>query len=88
MATMTHEHEVLDLEKQFWQAIRDKDLDAALRLTDDPCILTGSQGVMQIGREQFMDMMKGANFTLHRFAFQGEPRYACCGTTWRLSLTR
>ncbi len=31
------EQELLALEKQYWQAIKDKDADAAMRLSDDPC---------------------------------------------------
>jgi len=39
------EQELLALEKQYWQAIKDKDADAAMRLSDDPCIVTGAQRV-------------------------------------------
>jgi hypothetical protein len=37
--------ELLTLEKRYWQAIQNNDLEAALDLTDDPCIVTGAQGV-------------------------------------------
>ena len=39
MATKAIEAELLDLEKRYWQAIKDQDVDAAMRLTDEPCIL-------------------------------------------------
>ncbi|CAN7569682.1 hypothetical protein LJR225_004235 [Phenylobacterium sp. LjRoot225] len=39
------ERELLGLETQFWNAMKTKDIDAALRLTDEPCIVTGAQGV-------------------------------------------
>jgi len=74
MATLTQEHEVLELEQKYWQAIQDNDVDTAVRLTDDPCMLAGAQGVMQVGREQFREMMTQGNFTLHRFALKGEPQ--------------
>ena len=61
------EKELIDLEQRYWQAIQDKDVDAALRLTDDPCIVAGAQGVAQINREAFAAMMKGASWTLDRF---------------------
>jgi ketosteroid isomerase-like protein len=61
------EKELLDLEKQYWQAIKDKDIDAAVRLTDEPSIVAGAQGVAQINREAFAAMMRGAKWTLHRF---------------------
>ena len=42
------EREFLDLEKQLRQAIRDRDVDAAMRLTRDPCIIAGAQGVRRV----------------------------------------
>lgn len=65
--TQTIEQELLDLENRFWQAIKDKNVDAALELTDFPCIVAGSQGIGSIDQKTFAAMMKGANYTLHRF---------------------
>ena len=48
MTTQTVEHELLELEKQYWQALKDKDADTALRLTDESCIVVGAQGVGRI----------------------------------------
>jgi uncharacterized protein (TIGR02246 family) len=61
------EQELLDLENQYWQAIKDRDADAAMRLTDDPCIVTGARGVARIGRQAVGDMLKSAQYTLHDF---------------------
>jgi uncharacterized protein (TIGR02246 family) len=61
------EQELLVLEKQYWQAIKDKDAEAATRLSDDPCILTGAQGVARIGREAIGGMLKASQYTLHCF---------------------
>jgi hypothetical protein len=49
MATTTAEQELLKLEEQYWQAIKDKDLDAAMRLTDDASIITGHRAHRQAG---------------------------------------
>jgi uncharacterized protein (TIGR02246 family) len=70
MATKTIEAEVLDLEKRYWQALKDQDVDAALRLTDEPCILTGAQGVGLIDRKTFAAMMKAASYTLNSFVLK------------------
>ena len=67
MATTTVEQELIDLEKQYWQAIQDKDADAAMRLSDDPCIVTGAQGVARIDRKALAGMLAGSSFTLHDF---------------------
>jgi hypothetical protein len=67
MATNNIERELLALERQYWQAIKDKDVDAAIRLSDDPCIVTGAQGVGAIDRESLAAMMKQAQYTLDAF---------------------
>jgi limonene-1,2-epoxide hydrolase len=67
MTTQTIEAELLDLEKRFWQALKDKDVDAATRLTDFPCIVTGAQGVGSIDQKTFTTMLKAAPYTLNRF---------------------
>ena len=72
MATLTRERELIELETQYWQAIKDKDAAAALRLTDDPCIVAGAQGVASIDHRMFEAMMSTGAWTLHKFAFEGD----------------
>ena len=59
------EAQLLDHEKQYWQAIKNRDVQAAMRLTDDPCIVTGAQGVARITREAFAGMLQAGGWTLH-----------------------
>lgn len=61
------EAQLLDLEKQYWQAIKDRDVQAAMRLTDDPCIVTGAQGVARISQKAFASMLQAGGWTLHQF---------------------
>jgi uncharacterized protein (TIGR02246 family) len=67
MASSPVEQELLELEKKYWQAIKDKDADAAIRLSDDSCIVTGAQGVARINGEALARMMDAASHTLHDF---------------------
>lgn len=67
MTAKTVEQELLALEKQYWQAIKDKDAEAAMRLTDDPCLVTGAQGIARIDRQALGNMMKTAPYTLRDF---------------------
>lgn len=67
MTTKTVEAELLELEKRYWQAIKDRDVDAAIRLTDEPCVVTGAQGMGVIDRKTMGAMLKTASYTLHRF---------------------
>ena len=69
MPEKTIEAQLLDLEKQYWQAIRDRDVQAAMRLTDDPCIVTGAQGVARITQKAFVAMLQAGGWTLHSFEF-------------------
>jgi ketosteroid isomerase-like protein len=73
MATNSPERELLDLEKQYWCAIQERDIDTVMRLTDDSCILTGAQGVSRIDKKMLERMMTGAPWTLNEFAFAEEP---------------
>ena len=60
MATKTIEKDLIALEKRFWQAIKDGDVDAAVDLADDDCIVAGPQGVERIDKATFAAMMKSA----------------------------
>ena len=61
------EAKLMDYEKQYWQAIKDRDVPAAMRLTDDPCIITGAQGVARITKTAFAGMLQAGGWTLHEF---------------------
>jgi ketosteroid isomerase-like protein len=67
MADKALTQELLDLEKKYWQALKDQDVDTAMRLTDDECIVTGAQGVNRLNRQVLGDMMRNAPYTLHDF---------------------
>ena len=61
------EAQLLSLEKEYWKAIMDRDVQAAMRLTDDPCIVTGAQGVARINHQAFANMLQAGGWTLHSF---------------------
>jgi hypothetical protein len=72
--TKTVEKELLGLEKQYWQAIKDKDVDAAMRLSDDPCIVAGAQGIGSLDRKSLGGMMRAASYTLNDFKFSDDAK--------------
>ena len=67
MTPQAAEKELVQLEKRYWQAMKEKDVDAAMRLTDDPCIITGAQGIARIDHETFKGMMTGAEWSLNDY---------------------
>jgi ketosteroid isomerase-like protein len=79
MATKTIESELLGLEKRYWQAIKDKDIDAAMRLTDDPCIVAGARGIARVDRQKFVTIMKAAPYTLHEFEIKDDAEVRLLG---------
>jgi uncharacterized protein (TIGR02246 family) len=67
MDTATVEKELVVLEEGYWTALKERNAEAAARLTDFPCLITGPQGVGRIGREAFTAMMNDPRYTLERF---------------------
>jgi hypothetical protein len=61
------EKEVLALEQQYWQAIKDGDAAQSARMSDDPCIVTGAQGVGRIDRPTLERMFSTAKWKLTGF---------------------
>ena len=67
MANTTLERELLGLENQYWQAMKEKDADAAMSLTDEECIVSGAQGVSRITRRLLSNLLANAPYTLQSF---------------------
>lgn len=61
------ERELLELERRYWQALQDGDAATALKLSDDPCIVTGAQGVAAIDRQSMAGMLRQAKWKLDGF---------------------
>jgi len=72
--------ELLTLEKQYWQAIQKNDFETALDLTDDPCIVTGAQGVASIDRSRFREMMQSANYKIEDVYFDPDVQIRVLGS--------
>jgi hypothetical protein len=79
MVTGTVEKALLELEKSYWKALRDNDVDTVLRLTDDPCILTGAQGVRSIDRETMASLMNATPYTMHTFRLDDDAEVRMLG---------
>ena len=67
MTTSTVEQEIIELETEYWRAIRNKDTDALLRLTDDPCLVSGAQGIRSIDHKTFIEMARSPAWELRAF---------------------
>jgi hypothetical protein len=58
---------LLDLEKQYWDAMINKDVRKATRLSADPCIVVGAQGVSSLDRKTMGRMTQDDSWKLDRF---------------------
>jgi hypothetical protein len=72
MATTTATLELLDLERRFWDAMKDKDAQSAQRMTDDQCIVVGAQGVSSINPATMAKMTTEGEWELERYTFDDQ----------------
>ena len=64
----TADNELTQLEKQYWQALKDKDAKACAELCDDPSLVAGAQGVSSITKEQMAAMVQqGGRYLLEEY---------------------
>jgi ketosteroid isomerase-like protein len=61
------EQQLIGLEKQYWDAMVTKDVDTAVRMSDEPVYLAGAQGVSQISNEQYRHLMQDGKWVLHSY---------------------
>jgi hypothetical protein len=64
MATLRIEEELLELERRYWQAMQDGDVDTAVKLTDFPCIVSGASGIGAVDKTTFTAMMKNPRYEI------------------------
>ena len=74
ISTNAHEQELLDVERRFWNALQEKDADAASSLTDDQCVIVGAQGVMAIDAKTMAKMTSDAPWELQHFTLDEQAR--------------
>jgi hypothetical protein len=72
MRQPTNERELLDLEREFWNAMLAKDARRAQEMTDDQCIIVGAQGVSAIDGPTMAQLTKSSDWTLEDFEFDEE----------------
>lgn len=63
----TTEGQLADLERKYWDAMVAKDVDAAVRMSDDPVYLAGAQGISEISIDQYRRLMTDGKWTLHSY---------------------
>src|SRR5262245_16732473 len=67
MATKTMHQALLGLETRYWEALKAKNVEAAVELTADPCVVVGAQGVGRVDTSMYELMMRYASWTIVDF---------------------
>jgi hypothetical protein len=67
MATTSNtiETEILDLERRYWQAMRERDVRTAVALTDFPCLVAGASGARSVDQATYEKMLTGGSWRIH-----------------------
>ena len=69
MATIAKTQELLENERRFWNAMRDKDGEATSEMTNDRCLVVGAQGVSAIDPPTMERLTKEGDWELERYTF-------------------
>ena len=72
MTAASTTHELLEQERRFWNAMKEKDAGAAGRMTDDGCIIVGAQGVSAIDRQTMEKLTDEGQWELEEYTFDDE----------------
>jgi len=68
-ATTERTRALLENERRFWNAMRDKDGKAASEMTADNCIVVGAQGVSAVDPKTMERLTKEGDWELERYTF-------------------
>jgi hypothetical protein len=60
------DQELIELEKQYWEAIRNRDGATATRLSDARCLVIGPQGIGKLDRAALAGLVENAPYELKR----------------------
>ena len=69
MTATTRTQELLENERRFWDAMREKDGEAAAEMTHDHCIVVGAQGVSAVDKQTMARLTKEGDWELERYTF-------------------
>lgn len=58
MNNAPNKQEIFSLEKKYWDAMRNNDVEAAVSLTKFPCVVTSPKGAKRITEAQYRQMMQ------------------------------
>jgi hypothetical protein len=73
-STNAHEQELVEVERRFWNAMKEKDASTASELTDDQCVVVGAQGVSAIDAKTMAKLTAEGTWELEHYSFDDQAR--------------
>lgn len=73
-STSADEQELVEAERRFWNAMKEKDASTAGALTDEQCVVVGAQGVSAIDAKTMAKMTTEGTWKLEHYAFDEQAR--------------
>ncbi|MFL5617618.1 MAG: nuclear transport factor 2 family protein [Gemmatimonadaceae bacterium] len=73
-STHIHEQELMDVERRFWNAMKEKDAATASAMTDDQCVIVGAQGVSAIDAPTMGKLTREGKWELEQYSFDDQRR--------------
>ncbi len=70
---------LLACEKRYWKAMKDNDVDAAVALTDFPCIVAGAQGVSSVDEPSFRKIMTSSRREIRKVSIGDDAQVRMLG---------
>ena len=55
------QNDILGLEKKYWDAMKNNDVEAAVKMTKFPCVITSTKGAQRVEEKDYRKMMESAN---------------------------
>ena len=68
-----HKNEILHMERRYWDAMKNNDVEAAVALKKFPCVISGPQGARRVTEEQYRELMIKEAVTARMFASKSKP---------------
>jgi ketosteroid isomerase-like protein len=62
--------EITELETRYWRALQAGDVETALSMTSDPCVVAGAQGVSRVDKTTYAKLMRNADWEIRSFEFR------------------
>ena len=73
-STAPNEQELVDVERRFWNAMKEKDAATAGELTDERCVVVGAQGVSAIDAKTMEKLTTEGQWKLEQYSFDEQAR--------------